>query len=183
MAMEGATLNVLLTATDNASPALKGFGSTLADNKMAIRELAMGTMMLGASFMAMGVALKGSNSELGKTVGQTLMMVGSIMTAIGGTVQFISAISKTIHALQVLAASEAVVQALTNPLFLLLGIGAAAGIVAGISAMNKGETKATSNVTINNHIQGSVVTEKQWSDLVRKQIILTQQRNNTSGIK
>lgn len=179
--MEQSTLGVALQMTgDNVTPQLKGLGTTLSDNKMAIRELSMGTMMLGASFMAVGVALKGTNSALGQSVGQTLMMVGSIMTAIGSTVQFISAIAKTVHALQTLAASEAVVQALTNPLFLLLGLAAGAGIIAGISALNKGETKSSQKITIDNKIN---IDGKQMAAVVRKEIVVNQQQNNTSGIK
>jgi hypothetical protein len=178
--MEESTLGVMLTMTgDNVTPQLKGLGTTLADNKMAIRELSMGTMMLGASFMAMGVALKGTNSALGQSVGQTLMMVGSIMTAIGSTVQFVSAISKTVDALQRLASSEAIAQAFANPLLPILGIGAAAlaiGAVKGMSSMNKNETKV--DVKVNNSIDG-----KQLAATIRKQIVITQQQNNTSGIK
>jgi hypothetical protein len=204
--MESATLGVLIQAQDNASPILQSVGqsmaevktkttamtqvgssdvkvftSTLSDNKSAIRELSMGTMMLGASFMAMGVALKGTNSQLGQTIGQTLMMVGSVMTAIGSTVQFISAISKTIHALQALAASEALVQALSNPLFLILGLAAGAGVVAGISALNKSESKGgASHITLENK---TYLDGRQISSTVRRDIVLNQQQNSTSGIR
>ena len=180
--MATAQLGVLLSLQDNATPQLKSFTTTLSANKMAIRELAMGTAMLGASFMAMGVALKGSNSQLGQTVGQTLMMVGSIMTAIGSTVQFISAIAKTVDALKKLATMEAIVKAFQGPAgwaILLGSIAVAGGAVAGINAMSKAEKKTEVNV----NVQGSVVTQKQLIDDVRRGIILGQQRNNTSGIK
>lgn len=179
-----AQLGILISATDTATPQLRGLRNVLTDNKMAIRELAMGTTMLGASFMAMGVALKGSKNELAQNVGQTLMMVGSIMTAVGSTVQFISAIAKTVDALKKLAAAEAIVKAFQGPagwVALGVGVAVAAGAVAGINAMSKADKKSGVNIT--NNIQGSVVTDKQLSDTIRKQIVLTQQRNATSGIK
>jgi hypothetical protein len=181
--MENAQLGVLITADDQASPVLGALRTTLSDNKMAIRELAMGTTMLGASFMAMGIAMKGTNTVLGNTIGQTLMMAGSVMTAIGSTVQFISAIAKTVHALQSLAAAEAVVKALQGPVgwaVLLGSIGVAAGAVAGISAMNKAEAK-TNNVTV--HVAGNVTSERNLTDAIRQGIILSQNRNATSGIR
>jgi hypothetical protein len=179
--METSTLGVALVMTsDSVTPQLKGLGGTLADNKMAIRELSMGTMMLGASFMAMGVALKGTNSALGQTIGQTMMMVGSVMTAIGSTVQFISAISKTVDALQRLATSEVIVQALANPLLPLLGLAAAAIAVGGIKAMSsysKNETKVEHTTTIN-------LDGKQIAPVVRQQLIINGQQNaGTSGVK
>ena len=179
--MENSTLGVALVLTqDSVTPQLKGLTNTLADNKAAIRELAMGTMMLGGSFMAVGVALKGTNSQLGQSIGQTLMMAGSIMTAIGSTVHFISAISKTVHALETLAASEAIVQALTNPLFLLLGLAAGAGVIAGISALNKGESKANTNLNANITINNDV---SKASRTIQTQMILTQDRNAGKVLK
>ena len=179
--MEAATLGVSLQLTsDTVTPQMKSLTNTFTDNKAAIRELSMGVTMMGASFMAMGVALKGTNSALGQSVGQTLMMVGSIMTAIGSTVQFISSIDKTIDALQRLAQSEIITEALANPLLPLLGIGAAAlaiGAVKGISAEKKGETSV--NNTINVNLDG-----KQVAAAVKQKLIINGNQNaGTSGIK
>ena len=179
--MESASFGVALTlASDTVTPQMKSLTNTFVDNKSAIRELSMGVTMMGASFMAMGVALNGTNSALGQSVGQTLMMVGSIMTAIGSTVQFISSIDKTIDALQRLAQSEIITEALANPLLPLLGIGAAAlaiGAVKGISAEKKGETSV--NNTVNVNLDG-----KQIATSVRKNTVITQGQNGgTSGIK
>ena len=172
-----AQLQVLISAQDNASPQLKGLTNTLADSRGAIRELAMGTTMLGASFMAMGVAMEQSNNKAEQGIGHMLMMGGAIMTAIGSTVQFVSAISRTIDALQKLAASEILVQALSNPLFLVLGLAAGAGIIAGVSAMNKSENKV--NVTVNNNIDS-----KQMANSLRSNYVITAAQNaGTSGIK
>ena len=184
-----ATLGVALQMTgDTVTPALQGLSGTLADNKMAIRELAMGTTMLGASFMAVGVAMKGSNNQMMQSVGQTVMMAGSIMTALGSTVQFISAISKTVDALKKLAASEAIVNALTNHLFLLLGVGAAVGVVAGINAMNKGDKKAgvVTTANVNVHVTGPGILDTSTAaaalaPAIQQQIGVIQKRTAGSG--
>jgi len=179
-----ATLGILIQANDQATPKLTGLGNTLSENKMAIRELAMGVSFLGVSFASMGIMLKGTNSELGKGIGNTLLMTGAIMTAIGSTVQFISAIAKVVDALRKLAVMEAIVKAFQGPAgWAMLGIGAAVatGAVAGISAMGRGEKRAAVNIT--NNIQGSVVTDKQIADTIRRELVKTQQRNNTSGIR
>ena len=167
------------TKVQDTSTATKGLSNTLVDNKMAIRELAMGTTMLGASFMAMGIALKGTNSALGQSIGQTVMMAGAIMTAIGSSVQFISAIAKTVDALKKLATMEAIVKAFQGPTgWAILGISAAVavGTVAAINKAGADEKKAQINVHITND-------PTKVSQMVRRDIILTQNRNNTSGIK
>ena len=91
------------------------------------------------------------------------MLSGSIMTAIGSAVQFVSAISKTIDALQKLAASEIFAEAMANPLLPLLGVGAAAaltfGVTKGISSMNSGNTKVdhTTNVSIDGKVVATAI--------------------------
>ena len=179
--MGEATLGVALQLTsDNVTPQLKSFGSTLGDNRMAIRELAMGVTMMGASFMAMGVALSQSSNQTAQSAGRFLMLSGSIMTAIGSAVQFVSAISKTIDALQKLAASEIFAEAMANPLLPLLGVGAAAaltfGVTKGISSMNSANTKVENTVNVN-------LNGKQVADSVKQQLVINAQQNaKTSGV-
>ena len=179
--MGESTLGVALTLTsDNVSPQLKSLGSTLGDNRMAIRELAMGVTMMGASFMAMGVALSQSSNQTAQAAGRFLMLTGSIMTAIGSAVQFVSAISKTIDALQKLAASEIFAEAMANPLLPLLGVGAAAaltfGVTKGISSMNSANTKVENTVNVN-------LNGKQVADSVKQQLVINAQQNaKTSGV-
>ena len=179
--MGEATLGVALQLTsDNVTPQLKSLGSTLGDNRMAIRELAMGVTMMGASFMAMGVALSQSSNQTAQSAGRFLMLSGSIMTAIGSAVQFVSAISKTIDALQKLAASEIFAEAMANPLLPLLGVGAAAaltfGVTKGISSMNSANTKVENTVNVN-------LNGKQVADSVKQQLVINAQQNaKTSGV-
>ena len=179
--MGEATLGVALQLTsDNVTPQLKSLGSTLGDNRMAIRELAMGVTMMGASFMAMGVALSQSSNQTAQSAGRFLMLSGSIMTAIGSAVQFVSAISKTIDALQKLAASEIFAEAMANPLLPLLGVGAAAaltfGVTKGISSMNAGNTKVENTVNVN-------LDGKQVAASVKQNLVINAQQNaKTSGV-
>ena len=179
--MGESSLGVALVLTqDSVSPQLKSLGSTLGDNRMAIRELAMGVTMMGASFMAMGVALSQSSNQTAQSAGRFLMLSGSIMTAIGSAVQFVSAISKTIDALQKLAASEIFAEAMANPLLPLLGVGAAAaltfGVTKGISSMNSANTKVENTVNVN-------LNGKQVADSVNQQLVINAQQNaKTSGV-
>ena len=180
--MGESSLGVALVLTqDSVSPQLKSLGSTLSDNRMAIRELAMGVTMMGASFMAMGVALSQSSNQTAQSAGRFLMLSGSIMTAIGSAVQFVSAISKTIDALQKLAASEIFAEAMANPLLPLLGVGAAAaltfGVTKGISSMNSANTKVENTVNVN-------LNGKQVADSVKQQLVINAQQNaKTSGVR
>jgi hypothetical protein len=179
-----ATLGILLTMQDSATPQLKTLSNTLEENRTSMRQLAMGVGYLGMSFMSMGVALKSTNSQIGQGIGQTMMFAGAIMMSISTTVQFVRAISQVITALKTMALWQGITKALSGPggwITLGIGAGIAAGAVAGISKMATGERQSVTNINIHN--AGSVVTTKQISDDVRRELVKTQQRNNTSGIR
>lgn len=206
--MAESNLGIIIAATDSASPVLRNMTGTLAESqtvvnsfaantsagmssvsksliesKLAIREAAMGVSYLGMTFASMGIMLRQSESEMGKSTGTTLLMVGAIMTAVGSSLHFVKALVEIAKALRNVALWEAVVKAFQGPTgWVTLGVGAAvaAGSVAGINAMTKESNKS---ITVNNHIQGSVITDKQLADTIRRELVKTQQRNNTSGIQ
>jgi hypothetical protein len=181
--MNEATLGILITANDTATPKLQGLQNTLSNNRMAIRELGMGVTYLGTTFLGLGIALQRSNSELGRSVGNTVLMVGAIMSAVGSSIQFISAIAKMIHALRALTAAQILAQAFSPIGIATLAVG---GIIAGVtmaSVSNKAQTAVAKGTTVNVNVQGSVVTARKLADEVRTEIIKTQDRNATSGIR
>jgi hypothetical protein len=107
------------------------------------------------------------------------MYVGALMTAFSTAVQFVRSIQRVTAALKGQAVMQALVNALTGPggwAKLAVGGALAFGAVAGINAMTKNEQK----VTIENKIQ---IDGKQLGTAAKREIILNQQRNNTSGIK
>lgn len=184
--MNEATLGILITAQDQATPKLQGLQNTLTSNRTAIRELAMGVSYLGTTFLGLGIALQRSNSTMAQSIGNTAIMVGAVMSAIGASAQFVSAIARMVHALKVLNIQQIITQALSGPMgwaTLLGGAAIAGGTIAGVAAYSRSQTKAEKQTTVNVKVQGSVVTTRQLGDEVRKQIILNQQRNVTSGIK
>ena len=186
----------------------KDFQATLIASKEAVRELGMGLGFLGASFLSMGVMLKSSQNTMGQSVGNILVMVGGMMSAVSASVQFISAIAKMASALKVLNLQLIITQALSGPAgWAILGVGAmvAIGATAGITAISRSQPKAPlgaeigttrglgttavmpqreqtgeQHITIENKIN---LDGRQIGESVRQQIFLAQQRNNTSGIK
>ena len=181
--MNEASLAIILTAQDQATPQLKNFSTTLTSNKAAIRELAMGVSYLGMTFLGLGIALEKSNNAFGQSVGQMLIMVGSIMSAIGAAAQFVSAVAKMVNALKILNIQQIITQALMGPAgWITLGVGAAVATaaVAGTVAYSRAETKSEQKVTIENKIY---LDSKQIAGPVRKQFVLNQQQNATSGIR
>jgi vacuolar-type H+-ATPase subunit I/STV1 len=177
-------LSVIIKANDQFTPTLKKVNTSLRTNMAAVRQLGYGITYLGTSFLAMGFALKQSNSALGQTVGNMMMTVGAIATAIGSSFQFIAAIGKMVNALRTLATWQMITKALSGP----WGWAALAGAVAvagvSISATNKKVAETTTSkskvspVIINNFIDG-----KKVSGVVRTNIIADQNRNGTSGIR
>jgi hypothetical protein len=177
--MESSSLGILITATDNATPQLKQLGATVSDNRMELRQLAMGVGFLGMQFSMMGMMARQSETAIGKNVGTTLMYVGALMTAFSTSVQFVRSIQQVTAALKGQAVMQALVNALTGPggwAKLAIGGAIAIGAVAGINAMTKNEQK----VTIENKVN---IDGKQLGTAAKREIILNQQRNNTSGIK
>ena len=189
-------LSVIVKADDQFTPTLKRVNTSLRTNMTAIRQLGYGVTYLGTSFLAMGFALKQTNSALGQTVGNTMMMVGAIATAIGSSFQFIAAIGRMVTALRTLATWQVITKALSGP----AGWAALAGgvAVAGltIAATTQKADKATTAtptqkvanttmittikqpITVNNYIDG-----KKTAGVVRSNIINNQSQNGTSGIK
>ena len=174
---------------DDATPKIRTFNKeannvsdTLSKNRMAIRELAMGVGYLGTTFLGLGVAMQNSNNQTLKGFGTTFMFVGAIMTAVSSSVQFISAIAKMVDALKKLQVAEMLTQAFAGPVGwagLAAGAAVAGGIYYGVSKMEK----AQHSVTINQHIAGSVVTEKQLTTNVQRGLLLAGQRSFTTGVK
>ena len=177
-------LSVIIKADDQFTPTLKRVNTSLRTNMAAVRQLGYGVTYLGASFLAMGFALKQTNSALGQSVGNTLMMVGAIATAIGQSFQFIAAIGKMVVALRTLATWQIITKALSGPWgwAALAGGAAVAGLTIAASTskvVEKSTTRAESKpIIINNYIDG-----KKTSGVVRTNIIAEQSRNGTSGIK
>jgi hypothetical protein len=178
--MEQSTLGVLLTCTDNATPQLKQLGATVSDNRMELRQLAMGVGFLGMQFSMMGMMARQSETAIGKNVGTTLMYVGALMTALSTAVQFVRSIQQVTAALKGQAVMQALVNALTGPggwAKLAVGGALAFGAVAGINAMTKNEQK----VTIENKV---LLDGKQIGESARRAIIHNQMQNgNRSGIQ
>ncbi len=212
--MNDTNLAVVLEMQDNASPQLRAFGEqvkatagnvrtaggtmnttmggvdqTLSKNKMALRELASGVMYLGGTFLALGVAMSSSNDQTVKNIGNTVMMVGAFMTAIGSSVQFIAAISKMIHALKALQIQQILTQAFSGPAgwaTLAAGAAVAGGVIYGVSKYSSAQAKVTSGTTnynVTQNIGGSVITERQMTDNVHKGLLIKGQRSGSTGIK
>lgn len=194
-----ATLGILLdmkenvtTQTKRVNTELGGMSDTMAANRMAVRELAMGVNYLGMTFLSMGVAMQSSNNAALKGFSSTMILVGGFLSAVGSAFQFISAISKIIDALKKLTAAEILAKAFSGPAgwaTLIAGGAIAAGTVYGLSKMT-GSTaapakteKPTTTINLTQNIAGSVVTERELTTNTQRGLLLKEQRSNSTGIK
>ncbi len=179
MSADTTELAILLSLQDNASPGLRNVGDVLANNRSAIRELASGTAYLGSAFLGMGLAMKSSNVASLQSAGNMLTMVGGMMSAIGTTAHFVSAIAKMTNALKVLNVQQIIANALSPGGWAKLAIG---GVVAGgmIYGFSKMSSSSAQNVTLENktYLDGRVIAQN-----TRTNIIKLQNRTNSSGIK
>jgi hypothetical protein len=197
--------NQLTPELNQASASLKSFAKThkntgdvaayntriqtrsYSQMRMAVREMAMGVGFLGSTFIGLGTSLKNANNETMKTIGNTALMTGTILTAVASSLQFVSAISKMVKALNTLRNAQILASAFSGPLGwgkLAIGAAVAGGTIAAVSAVSKASSttnKSATSVTVN--VAGSIKTEREITDAVRKGIVEGQNKNKTSGIQ
>jgi len=169
---------------------LGGIGDSLVSNKQAFMEMSSGVRYMGTTMLALGVAMQMSNNETLKGIGNMVMMTGAIMTVVGSAAGFIGAIGQMINALKALRIQQILTQAFAGPagwIALAGGAAVAAGVLYGVSRAEGGQAKtvgaATQNVTINQNIHGSVVSDRQLTDSVQKGLLEKGGRNYSTGIK
>ncbi len=182
--MNDATVSILLTARDEATPKLQNVSNSVIANKAAFRELAMGVTYLGTTFLGLGIAMEKSKNESTQAVGHFLSMAGGIMTAVGSAAHFVTAVGSMINALNKLRVAEMLTQAFSGPTgWVSLGVGAAVAgaTIAGVSAYSKSQEKTNTNIHIYN--QGSVITHKQLVDEIRTGMLQGQERDYVSGLR
>ncbi len=180
-------IGIILTMDDQASPKMRGFGTTLSANRMAIRELAMGVTYLGTTFLGLGIALEKSQNPLAQSAGQMFAMVGGIMAAVGSAAHFVYAIGTMVKALKSLQIAQMLTQAFAGPTgWISLGVGAAVAgaAVAGVTMYERSQSRVATQVNnVHVTVQGSVTTERNLVNAIQKGLVIKQQQNNTSGIR
>lgn len=189
--MNSNNVEVMVTMEDRATGQMNSLTQAVRNNQTAFSDLAMGATFMGTALIGMASAMEKSNSETIKGLGSTLSLVGGIMSAVGAATYFVYSVGKMVEALKALNIMLAIRNALQGPTgWAVLG-GAAivgAGAIYGISKVTSGGSggggrSETTNVTVHQHIAGSVVTEKQLVDSVQKGLVLKGQRNAGTGIQ
>ena len=183
------TASTVRTSSTTMGDSIGGVSNSLVSNKQAFMEMSSGVRYMGTTFLALGVAMSTSNNETLKGIGNMVMMTGAIMTVVGSAAGFIGAIGQMVNALKALRVAQILTQAFSGPAgwaTLAIGAGVAGAAVYGASRMNAGPSvnpNAQQSITINQHIAGTVVSERQLTDNVQKGLLLKGQRNSTTGIR
>ena len=183
------TATTVRTSSTTMGDSIGGVSNQLVNNKQAFMEMSSGVRYMGTTFLALGVAMSTSNNETLKGIGNMVMMTGAIMTVVGSAAGFIGAIGQMVNALKALRVAQILTQAFSGPAgwaTLAIGAGVAGAAVYGASRMSSGPTanpNAQQNITINQHIAGSVVSERRLTDNVQKGLLLKGSRSGSTGIK
>lgn len=187
-------LMVVVDADDQLSPKLRQVEKSVkttareaATARAALRQMAYGISSLGVMAVGLGSSLQRSNNEMTKSIGNSILLAGTFLSGIGSAMQFISVIQRLTKAYKSLTTAQIIAKAFSGPLgWGTLAVGAAVGVgaIAASKAMSPSDTAtAARGPVIIQNIQGSVVTERQLTENVRRGIIASQQRNATSGIQ
>jgi hypothetical protein len=185
---------VVVDADDQLSPKLRQVEKSVkttareaATARAALRQMAYGISSLGVMAVGLGSSLQRSNNEMTKSIGNSILLAGTFLSGIGSAMQFISVIQRLTKAYKSLTTAQIIAKAFSGPLgWGTLAVGAAVGVgaIAASKAMSPSDTAtAARGPVIIQNIQGSVVTERQLTENVRRGIIASQQRNATSGIQ
>lgn len=143
--------------------------------------------MAGAQVLGQFSALLGQmDSEGAKTAARILQVGNYIITTTVAITSFLPMIKQMITQLRTLAATQAIIKALSGPAGIIglgLGVGALAGLGVASAMGGSNQSVTERSITINNNVSGSVITERQLGDVVRREIIKSGDRNNSSGVR
>lgn len=184
MAQEAA-VTVVMRMRDEASQGMQTFGKNTQQAQIESIQLNSALTAMGSALTGVGSLLNQLDSPMAKVAATTITTAGAILSTASAITQALPYIKQLTSSLRNLAVAQAIVKALSGPAgWLTLGAGLAVGGAAayGITRTMQPAARPT-GVTVNNYVQGSVVTERQLNNTTRRSIVLNQSRNATSGIR
>ena len=184
--MNEAGLAVVVSMRDEASMPMQQFGKTMGQTRAEAMNFRFALMAVGGVMMHVSSLLNQMDNPMAKTAADFLRMSGYAVMTATSIMMVIPQIQKLIGWLKQYNVTMAITQALSGPKgwIALGGAVVAAGAVVAVSRAGQGQPQAVSQTTIiNNNIAGSILSEQELGELSRKQIIKTQGRSGTSGIK
>lgn len=177
-----AGVTVVLRMRDEASAQMEHFGETTQQAQIESLQMGVALTAMGGAFTAVGSLIGQLDSPVAKMASNFLMVGGAIMTTTSAVIMMLPYLRQLVAQLRNVAIAQAIVRALSGPAG-WIGLGIAAGAAGGIAIATRGGGGGASQVTVNNNIQGTVITERELGDITRREIIKGQERNATSGIK
>ena len=181
--MDEAQIAIVARMRDEASPQMQHLGRTAEVTGQKMITMQQSAMITSSALSSMGSLLRQIDNPLAKTMSNFLMIASAVLMSYSAMVRLIPVIKQVTAALQAQAAVRAVLAALSGPAgWAMLGVGAAVGVGATV-----GITRATRSreegPTQTIYVQGSIISERELSDIARRNIVHTQQRNaGKSGI-
>jgi len=184
MAQE-AGLAVVVSMRDQLSGPMQQAGKTISQTRAEAMNFRFAMIAVGGVMMHMSSLLNQLDNPMAKSAADFLRMSGYIVMTANSVMMMIPQIQKLITWLRQLNVTMAITQALSGPKgWIALGIGAAVATGAVIAVSRAGQGQAPSQTTIvNNNVQGSVITERELGEITRREIIKTQDRSSSSGIR
>jgi len=181
--MDEAQIAIVARMRDEASPQMEALGRTTEATSQKMLTMRQSTMFTAGALSSMGSLLRQIDNPLAKTMSNFLGIASAVLMSYSAMIRVIPVIKQVTAALQAQAVVKGVLAALSGPAgWAMLGVGAAVGVGATVGitrATRSREEGATQNI----YVQGSIISERELSDIARRNIVHTQQRNaGKSGI-
>lgn len=179
-----ASVAIVARMTDEASPEMENLGRTMEQTSLKTLDMRMSMLAMGGAMSAVGGLLRQIDNPTAKAASNFLMIASAVMMSAAAIQQLIPIIQQATAAMRSMAIVKGVLAALSGPAgWAMLGAGAAVGVGATYGIM-RATGGSGAGPTQNIYVQGSIISERELSDITRRNIVDTQHRNaNKSGIQ
>lgn len=204
---EEASIAIVARMHDEASPGLQQLARNTEQVQLKSISTTVALSALGSALSSVGGLLRQIDTPGAKMLSTTLQIASSVVLTATAFSRLIPILIQATSAMRSMAIVQSVLTALSGPGgWAMLGIGAAVGVGATAGIMRATRSPQTAPqagmlegrsvqsmiippssgqtvITQHYHIAGSVITERELSETVRRQFVNTQQRNaGKSGI-
>ena len=181
--MADSQLRILMTLKDEASAKMGSFSRQLKEQERAWRSVSLTLTATGGAMTSVGVLLNKLNNDTANQVSNFLIWGGAVASTMGSIIRLLPVLANLARQLKQLAIAQALLKAFSGPVgWIGLGVGVAAitGTMLTLRSSGATERRPAQRIVIENK---TILDGRQIGIATRREILLDQERNSTSGFR